>query len=105
VHKERTRQSVYALCEEKGSFVPVAVINLEQIKSMVRIALADLAAAKAWVKEASKKGGEWNALYKLHYDVLHQLSEALVYFDKIKVKTHECLFAYLCTEHPELDLD
>lgn len=42
-------------------------------------------------------------IYKLHYDAFHQLAEALVYFDKIKVKTHECLFAYLGQKYPELE--
>lgn len=53
--------------------------------------------------KSAKNGPEWNAIFKLHYDVLHQLAEALCLFDGIKVNTHECLFAYICEKHQELD--
>ena len=33
------------------------------------------------------------------------LNEALVLFDMKKVANHQCLFAYLCTYHPELEFD
>ena len=46
-----------------------------------------------------------NTLYKLHYDIIHFLVEAFIMFDKIKSQNHECLFAYICNEHKELDLD
>src|SRR3989344_5758651 len=54
---------------------------------------------------AEEDGLEWNAIYKLHYDILHELIEAFLRFDKMKVRTHECLFVFLCEKHPELELD
>ncbi|MEK6938553.1 MAG: hypothetical protein AABX04_05900 [Nanoarchaeota archaeon] len=44
-------------------------------------------------------------MYKLYYDVIHQLTEALLLFDKVKSYNHQCLFSYLCVKHPELELD
>lgn len=104
MHKERTLQGIRLACAEEGSFVPLARINPEEIRAMVRIALMDLASAKELARIASPGSTMWNAIYKLYYDVLHQLAEAFVRFDKVKARTHECLFAHLCGEHPELEL-
>lgn len=48
---------------------------------------------------------QWNSVYKLHYDALHGLVEGFLRFDKVKSENHQCLFAYLCKKHPELELD
>jgi|SRR3989344_473030 len=105
MHRERTQQNIYTACEKEGTFIPLAKIDVEQIRSIVKVALIDLTAANEWAKKANKESGQWNAIYKLYYDVLHGLCEAFIHFDKIKVKTHECLFAYLCEKHSELELD
>ena len=44
-------------------------------------------------------------MYKLYYDVLHELAESLLRFDRIKIDNHQCLFAYLCEKHPELEFN
>lgn len=105
MHKERTTQNIYSSCNEEGEFVPQLEIEIELIKSIFNIAEADLNTAEKWAKSAPKESGEWNAIFKQYYDALHGFCEALVYFDKIKSRTHECLFAYLCNTHPELELN
>ncbi|HIH58446.1 MAG TPA: hypothetical protein HA294_00395 [Nanoarchaeota archaeon] len=105
MYKERTKEKIYNICIAEGSFIPLASIDTEQIKSIVHIALMDLFAVQQWLKIAKKDGLEWNAIYKLHYDILHELIEAFLRFDKMKVRTHECLFVFLCEKHPELELD
>lgn len=101
--KEKTLYAVYDVCTAEGSFLPQAKADLSLISAIATTAMLDLAAAKDLGKQAKSDSNHWNSIYKLHYDTFHQLAEALVYFDKIKVKTHECLFAYLCQKHPELE--
>lgn len=105
MHKERTLEGIYSSCQDEGSLVPKYSINKEQIRTTLNVALTDLETAKGWVKKAPKESGQWNALYKLHYDILHGLAESFLLFDKIKARTHECLFAYLCEKHHELELN
>lgn len=105
MHKERTLDNVYVACEKEGSFTPLAKIDIGQLKSMVGIALVDFESARGWAKETPKESGRWNAIYKIHYDVLHALAEAFIMFDAVKAKTHEALFAYLCKKHNGLLLD
>jgi uncharacterized protein (UPF0332 family) len=69
---------------------------------MIQIANDDLESAKALLQTKDPKYG---SIYKLYYDVLHQFTEALLLFDKVKSQNHQCLYSYLCIKHPELDLN
>jgi hypothetical protein len=103
--KHRNQENTYGGCTVAGSFLPLAKVDLQQIQSMLKLALGDLTAAKELVKITSKESAGWNVIYRIHYDVLHAVAEAYIHFDKIKARTHECLFAYLCVKHPQLELD
>lgn len=105
IRKERTLQNIYFACQEEGSFLQMEKVDIDQISDLLNVALLDFAAAQEWSITTSRESGRWNAIYKIFYDVLHALSEAFVAFDALKIKTHECLFAYLCLKHPELELD
>ena len=105
MHKERTQKNIYGACEEEGSFIPLIEIDAERIKSMLKTASADLESNKEWTKNAKKESNQWNAIFKINYDVLHLLAEAFLVFDKVKIRTHECLFTYLCEKHSTLELD
>ena len=84
----------------EGDFIPLQDIDEGRIKSSLRIAEEDLQSAKDAV---TKK--RFNSAYKSYYDVLHQLAEAFLTFEKTKAKTHASLFAYLCVKHPDLELN
>ncbi len=101
--KEKNLHSVYDVCTAEGSFLPQVKVDLSLITTIMETAMNDFAAAKDLRKQAKPESNHWNSIYKLHYDVFHQLAEALIYFDKMKVKTHECLFAYLCQRYPGLE--
>lgn len=95
-----TLPEAYDFCVAEGSIIPRSDVNRDQITACVHIAEEDLQSAQDAVKKK-----RWNSAYKIHYDVLHQLAEAFLQFDKIKIKTHLCLFAYLCAKYPELELN
>lgn len=105
MRKEKTLQGTFNACSAEGSFTPLAQVDTAQIKAMLKVAITDLETLKEWQNKAPKNSGQWNAIYKLAYDVLHALSEAFIVFDKMKARTHECLFAYICEKHQELELD
>lgn len=105
MRNEKTLQNTFSACSSEGSFTPLAKIDVDKINSMVRVALTDLESVKNWQKKASKESGQWNAIYKVAYDVLHTLAEALLSSERVKARTHECVFSYLCEKHPELVLD
>ena len=95
----KTKEQAYKDCKADGFFIQTEIVDIEKIKSTLKIAEEDLEAAKDGIKNK-----RWNPAYKLHYDVLHELVESLLLFDKIKSINHQCLFAHLCMKHPELEL-
>lgn len=44
-------------------------------------------------------------VFTMHYEALRICIEALMIFDKIVSKNHECLFSYLCVKKPEFNPD
>ena len=96
----KDEEEAYAWCISEGNLIPQMEINLGRVKSNLSIAQENLESAKDSVLKK-----RWNTAYQLYYDVIHQLAEAFIHLDRIKVKTHLCLFSYLCLKHPELDFD
>lgn len=103
--KFMTQQEAYTKCKKDGCFIPLEQVDVEKVKSTVDIAEADLKSCKILTENISEDNGIiWNSIYKLNYDALHELVEAFLRFDRIKSDNHQCLFAYLCEKHPELEL-
>lgn len=100
-----TQEEAFLKCKKEGNFIVREDIDKAKIASTVIIADADLDSANTIKKNVDKKSSQWNTVYKLNYDALHELSEAFLRFDKIKIEKHQCLFAYLCEKHPELEFN
>ncbi len=98
--KSLTQDEAYNICISEGKLLPIAEVDRGIVESMIAIAEEDLLS----IADLKKKSDRWNTVYKLSYDVLHTLTEAFLMFDSIKSVNHQCLFAYLCVKHPELDL-
>jgi uncharacterized protein (UPF0332 family) len=103
--KYLTQEEAFKKCEKGGRFIPRKDVDILKIKSMAEIAEGDLEASKKIKKDLPKKSRLWSSVYKLAYDALHELTEAFLYFDKKKFDKHQCLFAYLCKKHPDVELD
>ena len=95
----KNNEKAYAECVANGFFVKIEKVEVEKVKTNLKVAEEDVETAKLAL---TKKN--YNTAYKLHYDALHGLVEAFLCFDKIKSKNHQCLFSYLCHEHSELEL-
>ena len=96
----RNIEEAYDICLTQGNIIPTEEIDHDRIRLTLRLIEEDIETAK----DAMQKK-RWNSTYKSNYDILHQLTEAFLRFDRIKVKTHLCLFTYLCLKHPELELN
>ncbi len=99
------QQDAFLKCKREGCFMIREEIDIERIHAMVKIAKADLETVNSTKKNLSKESAQWNSVYKLSYDALHELTEAYLWFEKVKIDSHQCLFAYLCEKHPQLDFN
>lgn len=108
--KSLTQKEVFMDCKKEGKFIISEDTDLEKIKSTLIIAQADIDSSDLIRKQLSgsqhsRDSPQWSSVFKLYYDALHELVEAFLRFDRIKIDNHRCLFAYLCNEHPELEFD
>lgn len=105
MNHEKNCDEVYGDCCKDGFFLPQKEVDIRKIRSIINLANADLDFVRSLTKTTSKESSGWNLIYKIHYDCLRQLTDALVLFDKVKSSNHQCVFAYLCTNHQDLELD
>ena len=102
--KYLTSPEAFLKCKREGKFLLIAEIDLEKVRSTIRIAESDVAATLILRENLSKGADHWNSIYKLMYDAFHELAETFLRFEKIKIDNHQCLFAYLCEKNSELEL-
>lgn len=98
-----TRKEAFLKCKKEGKFIVIEDADLEKIKSTLNIAEGDIEAGKSLKNNLAKDSNQWNSVYKLFYDALHELAGAFLRFEKIKSDNHQCLFSYLCERYPKLD--
>jgi len=98
-----TQKEAFMKCKKEGRFIITEETDKAKIKSTLDIAEADVEAANSIKKNLPKESNQWNSVYKLYYDALHELAESFLRFEKIKIDNHQCLFAYLCEKHPGLE--
>ncbi len=99
------QKEAFLKCKKEGKFIVIEETDIEKIKATLKIAEGDIESANFIKKNLSKQSNQWNSVYKLYYDALHELSESYLRFEKIKIDNHQCLFAYLCEKHPELEFN
>jgi len=100
-----TQNEAFMKCKKGGNFIVMEETDTEKIKSTLTIADADVEAANSIKKNLPKHSNQWNSVYKLYYDALHELVESFLRLEKIKIDNHQCLFAYLCEKHLELEFN
>jgi len=99
------QKEAFLKCKKEGRFIVTEETDIEKIKATLKIAEGDIESANFIKKNLSKQSNQWNSVYKLYYDALHELSESYLRFENIKIDNHQCLFAYLCEKHPELEFN
>ena len=98
-----TQKEAFLKCKREGKFIFTEQVDEEKIKATLAIAEGDVESANILKKNLVQKSNQWNSVYKLYYDALHELVESFLRFEKVKIDNHQCLFAYLCENHHELD--
>ena len=103
--KYKTLDEAYNLCKEEGSFREIEILDLNRIKTILKLSEALIDSGNDIKKDLDKKSMKWSVVFSRYYDAFHSLAEIIGRFDKIKIANHQCLFAYLCKSHPELELN
>jgi len=94
-------EDVYQRCKSEGIIRKKEFVDVELAKSLMESVKEEL----KFYKESEKISKYLSINFKQKYDVLRQLISAFLLFDKIRVDNHQCINAYICTKHPELEID
>ena len=100
-----TLEEADELCKEGGQYKKLAFVNRQQIKSLLENAETNVNSANLIASSIDEKDPKWMSVYIDNYDALHILAEAFLQFENRKIANHQCLFAFLCKNHPELEFD
>lgn len=95
----------YNKCLASGKFKEKNEVDTELIRSLKNVAEQGLKFIKDKEKGIKKESTDWTFVFRDYYEALRNLIEALLLFDKMEADNHQCKNAYLCSKHPELDVE
>ncbi|MBN1386692.1 hypothetical protein JW968_07030 [Candidatus Woesearchaeota archaeon] len=96
----RSKEEVHKRCMSDRYLVYLEQVDFGKIMTNIEITKGDTEVAEQAIFSKN-----WNTGLKLYYDILRTLAATYLLFEKVRSINHQCLFAYLCVKHPELDLD
>jgi len=99
--KHKTCAQCYEDCKEQGFFIPIEP-NKDRIHSMLLICNSNCDAVQK-LKNNSEISP--SVLFTLAYDAVHLIAEAFLLKNGWKSANHQCLFAFICNNHSELELN
>ena len=103
--KFKTVEEAYEWCKETGCINKTINVNHELIRTMLKNANTNISAAELIARSINENDPRWMNVYTNYYEAIKIMVKAHIMFDKINISNHVCLFAYICKEHPELNLD
>ena len=101
----RTSKEVFESCQNDGFYKDQSEPDQKEVQTMINIGLAILRQAQKLIPLTPQDSIDWTVIFTMQYDALHQFTDAFLRFDSIKSNNHQCLFAYICEKHPELEFD
>lgn len=105
MQKPKTAEQVYESCLAEGGINEIRETNKDKVKSLIENAQVILNSAQIVIKSINEQAKEWMSVYTSYYEALRIYTEALLIFDRVDIPNHQCLFAYLCVKHSNLELD
>lgn len=98
-------ENVYERCEISGFIKEKNEVDIELLKSLKKVADAGLNFINDKSKSIDHDSTDWTFVFRDYYESLRGLIEAYLLFDKVEAERHQCKNAYICSKHPELELE
>ncbi|MCK5283309.1 MAG: hypothetical protein KAK00_07915 [Nanoarchaeota archaeon] len=96
----------YDGCCADGAIKIRKEVDSELAKSLLKSALDGLERSKNLEKvNFEQKSKNYSFVFTERYDILRKLIDSFLLFDKVRISNHQCSNAYLCVNHPKLEID
>ena len=99
--KEKAPEEVYDNLAAEGMYEE-ANWDVDEVEKIKKITIEDYEFGKN-LKIIEKPN--WRVIFNIHYDVLRELCDLLMLFEKQKTSNHQGLFAFIILNFPELEFD
>ena len=99
--KEKTPEEVYDQLITEGLYEE-ASLDKDEIEKVIKLASGDYEFGKSLRKLSD---ANWRVIFNINYDVLRELCDQLMRFERQKISNHQGLFAFIIIKFPELELD
>lgn len=99
--KELMPEEVYDRLATEGLYQE-AHLDKDEVKKVFDMAIEDYECGKSLRKMTNPS---WRVVFNIHYDVLRELSDQLMRFEKQKISNHQGLFAFIVLHFESLNLD
>lgn len=96
--------NVYNQCVAEGKLQEAEEIDIEKAKSLLDNAELDLKSSKD-ITPLLEKNKNFGMIWSTRYEIIRQLVQGILLFEKIKSGNHQCLYAHICVKHKEWDID
>lgn len=95
---------VYNQCVAEGNLQEPEEIDIEKAKSLLDNVEKDLDTLKDTVPIMEKKKN-FGLIWSNQYEIIRQLVQGILIFEKIRSENHQCLYAHICTKHKDWAID
>ena len=99
--KEKTPKEVYDELMTEGLYEE-ANLDKDEIAKVLKLSVEDYEFGKNLRKISNVN---WRIIFNINYDVLRELCDQLMRFERQKISNHQGLFAFIILKFPELELD
>ena len=100
--KIKVLDKVYNQCVIEGLLQKPEQIDNEKAKSLLDIVEQDLDTLKDIIPIMEKKKN-FGMIWKNQYEIVRQLVQGILIFEKVKSENHQCMFAHLCKGKKDID--
>ena len=101
--REKTPQEALEECFSDGRILEREDVDIPTVRRAFELALTRRDAASVLLKTMDRKSKFWSVIYSMYYEVVRDLTDIVVRFDKKNITNHRCLFAWMCSHHDLLD--
>lgn len=102
--RPRALEDVHGECVADGLIRDILEVEPQKVRDLLENGDIYQEGAVERARGLSKRDRKWMLVFVDWYEALRLYAEALAHLDRKKITNHQCLFAYLCTAYPDLEL-
>jgi hypothetical protein len=102
--RTKTLDETYHSCMGKEHIIFLNEADQERALTLMLNAVKDIESLKE-ITPLLERGKNHGLAWCLRYETIRQLVEGILLMEQVQSENHQCLFAYLCANHPDWGIE